>query len=109
MATNNNTQKKFDKFKYAYGQIYRGFLESGKAEKFVITNVHVREWLGVLSYFKKKEYIVNFKLGDTIETACDLGIEGFNLDKVDQEQYLKYGNGVLNNYLKEVAEAKSAA
>ena len=30
MATNNNTQKKFNKFRYAYGQIYRGYLEGHK-------------------------------------------------------------------------------
>lgn len=108
MAQQQTKQRKFDKFKYAYGQIVRGYLESGKAEKFVITNVHVREWIGVLSYFKKKEYIVNFKLGDTLETACDLGIEGFNPEKVDEEQYIKYGNGVLNNFLKEMAEKKAA-
>lgn len=106
MATQTN-QRKFDKFKYAFGQIYRGYLESGKSNKFVITNIHVREWLGVLSYFKKKEYIVNFKLGDTLETACDLGIEGFDLNKVNEEQYLKYGNGVLNNYIKEIAEKEN--
>ena len=71
--TNN---RKFDVFKYAYGQMYRGFLESGKADKFVITNLHVREWKGILSYFKKKEYIVDFKLGETVDTACDLMVEG---------------------------------
>lgn len=46
MATQQQ-ERKFDVFKYAYGQIYRGFLESGKASKFVITNIHVREWKGI--------------------------------------------------------------
>ena len=104
-AQTQTTKKKFDKFKYAYGQILRGYLDSGKAQQFVITNVHVREWIGVLSYFKKKEYIVDFKLGDTIQTACDLGIKGFNPEKVDDEQYIRYGNGVINNFVKETAKA----
>lgn len=100
MATQQQ-ERKFDVFKYAYGQIYRGFLESGKASKFVITNIHVREWKGILNYFKKKEYIVDFKLGETLETACDLGIEGLNEENIP---YPKYAEGVKNNLEKELAE-----
>ena len=50
---------------------------------------------------------MDFKLGDTVDTACDLGIIGFNLDNVDEEQYLKYGNGVLNNFNKEMEALKA--
>jgi len=100
---NNNNGKKFDVFKYAYGQIFRGYLESGKAHKFVITNIHVREWKGILSYFKKKEYIVDFKLGETLETACDLGIIGLNEENIP---YPKYAEGVRKNMEKEQAETK---
>lgn len=100
MATQQQ-ERKFDVFKYAYGQIYRGFLESGKSDKFVITNIHVREWKGILNYFKKKEYIVDFKLGETLETACDLGIEGLNENNIP---YPKYAEGVKNNLEKELAE-----
>lgn len=98
--TNN---RKFDVFKYAYGQMCRGFLESGKADKFVITNLHVREWKGILSYFKKKEYIVDFKLGETVDTACDLMVEGLNEENIP---YPKYAEGVRNNLAKELAEKR---
>lgn len=99
--TTQSNNKRFDVFKYAYGQIYRGFLESGKAKKFVITNIHVREWKGILNYFKGKEYIVDFKLGDTLETACDLGIEGLNEENIP---YPKYAEGVKRNLEKEQQE-----
>lgn len=102
--TQQNNGRKFDVFKYAYGQIYRGFLESGKSDKFVITNIHVREWKGILNYFKKKEYIVDFKLGDTVETACDLGVEGLNEDNIP---YPKYVEGVKKNLEKELAEKET--
>ena len=106
MATAEQTtnNRKFDVFKYAYGQMYRGFLESGKADKFVITNIHVREWKGILSYFKKKEYIIDFKLGETVETACDLMVEGLNEENIP---YPKYAEGVKNNLEKELAEKET--
>ena len=104
-AQNNNNGKKFAVFKYAYGQIYSGYLKSGKAEKFVITNIHVREWKGILNYFKRNEYIVDFMLGDTIETACDLGIVGFNEGNIP---YVKYAEGVRKNVEKEMAEGLKA-
>ena len=110
MTTEQTQQKKkYDKFKLCYGAIYRGFLENQGAEKFVITNLRVREWLGPLSYFKKKQYIVDFKLGDSIETACDLGIVGFNLDNVDDEQYINYGKGVKKNFEKEQTPEEQVA
>ena len=99
--TNN---RKFDVFKYAYGQMYRGFLESGKADKFVITNLHVREWKGILSYFKKKEYIVDYRLGETVETACELMVEGLDEENIP---YPKYAEGVRNNLAKELAEKET--
>lgn len=102
-TTQQNNGKKFDVFKYAYGQIYSGFIKSGKANKFVITNIHVREWKGILNYFKKNEYIVDFKLGDTLETACDLGIIGLNEENIP---YPKYAEGVRKNVEKELAEAE---
>lgn len=102
---NNNNGKKFDVFKYAYGQIYSGFLKSGKAEKFVITNLHVREWKGILNYFKRNEYIVDFVLGDTVETACELGIIGLNEENIP---YPKYAEGVRKNVEKEMAEGLNA-
>jgi hypothetical protein len=83
--------------------MYRGFLESGKADKFVITNLHVREWKGILSYFKKKEYIVDFKLGETVDTACDLMVAGLNEENIP---YPKYAEGVRNNLAKELAEKR---
>ena len=101
----NNNGKKFDVFKYAYGQIYSGYLKSGKAEKFVITNLHVREWKGILNYFKRNEYIVDFVLGDTIETACELGIIGLNEENIP---YPKYAEGVRKNVEKEMAEGLNA-
>lgn len=105
MATAQQTgNRKFDVFKYAYGQMYRGFLESGKADKFVITNLHAREWKGILSYFKKKEYIVDFKLGETVETACDLMVEGLDEENIP---YPKYAEGVRNNLAKELAEKEA--
>lgn len=74
---------------YVYGQIYRGFLESEKATKFKITNINVRRWNRILGWLKKEQYIVDFKLGDTIETACELEIEGFDGENLIYENYLK--------------------
>ena len=94
----NNAPRKRSFVTYAYGQIYRGFLESGKAQKFVVTNIHVREWKKILGWLKRNKYIVDFKLGDTIETACDLGIIGFNENKLMYEKYL---NAIKANMEKE--------
>jgi hypothetical protein len=74
---------------YVYGQIYRGYLESKKAKKFKITNINVRRWNKILGWLKKNEYIVDFKLGDTIETACDLEVQGFDGDNLIYVNYLK--------------------
>lgn len=74
---------------YVYGQIYRGYLESEKATKFKITNINVRRWGKILGWLKKNEYIVDFKLGDTIETACELQVEGFDGDNLIYVNYLK--------------------
>jgi len=74
---------------YVYGQIYRGYLESEKATKFKITNINVRRWGKILGWLKKNEYIVDFKLGDTIQTACELEVEGFDGDNLIYVNYLK--------------------
>lgn len=74
---------------YVYGQIYRGYLESEKATKFKITNINVRRWGKILGWLKKNEYIIDFKLGDTIETACDLEVEGFDGENLIYVNYLK--------------------
>ena len=74
---------------YVYGQIYRGYLESDKATKFKITNINVRRWGKILGWLKRNEYIVDFKLGDTIETACELQVEGFDGDNLIYVNYLK--------------------
>lgn len=74
---------------YVYGQIYRGYLESKKAKKFKITNINVRRWNKILGWLKKNEYIVDFKLGDTIETACELEVEGFDGKNLIYINYLK--------------------
>ena len=85
---------------YVYGQIYRGFLESDKAKKFTIKNIHVREWKKILGWLKSNEYIVEFKLGDTFETACELEIEGFDAENLIYVNYLK---AIERNMAKEVA------
>ena len=85
---------------YVYGQIYRGFLESDKAKKFTIKNIHVREWKKILGWLKSNEYIVEFKLGDTFETACELEIEGFDSENLIYVNYLK---AIERNMAKEVA------
>lgn len=98
--TKETKQNKKSFVTYAYGQIYRAYLDSGKQAKFTITNIHVREWKKILGWLKKNEYIVNFKLGDTIETACELQVEGFNEENLIYENYLK---AIERNRLKEVA------
>ena len=100
--------KKYNPYKMALGAIYRGYLESDKAEKYVITNLRVREWKGILNNFKKRQYIVDFKLGDTIQTACDLGIVGFNFDNIKDEDLVKYCKGVVDNMKKELEESLKA-
>jgi len=74
---------------YVYGQIYRGYLESNKGTKFKITNINARRWGKILGWLKKEKYIVDFKLGDTIETACELEVEGFDGDNLIYVNYLK--------------------
>lgn len=105
MTTATTQKKKYNPYKMALGAIYRGYLESDKAEKYVITNLRVREWKGILNNFKKRQYIVDFKLGDTIETACDLGIIGFNFDNIKDEDLVKYCNGVVDHMKKELEES----
>ena len=82
-------KKKTSLVTYAYGQVYRAYLESGKKRKFKITNIHVREWRKILGWMKKHEYIIDFKLGETIETACELEVEGFNEKNLIYKNYLK--------------------
>lgn len=74
---------------YVYGQVYRGYLESGKANAFKITNINVRKWNKILGWMKKNQYIVDFEMGDTIETACDLYVAGFNEKDLLYVGYLK--------------------
>lgn len=100
VQTMTATEQKQDKsyVTYVYGQIYRGYIESKKKRKFKITNIHVREWRKILGWLKKNEYIVDFKLGDTIETACELEIKGFNSKNL---LYKKYLEGIDKNMAKE--------
>ena len=95
-------KKKSSYVSYVYGQIFAGFLKSNKGTMFKITNIRVREWKRILGWLKKNEYIVDFKLGDTIETACELTVEGFNEEKTMYPNYLK---AIEENVLKEQAEA----
>ena len=83
---------------YVYGQIYRGYIESDKGTKFKITNIRVREWKRILNWLKKKEYIIDYKLGNELETACELEIEGFNGENLIYKNYLK---GIDKNIAKE--------
>lgn len=87
---------------YVYGQLYRGYLESEKATKFKITNINVRRWNKILGWLKKEEYIVDFKLGDTIETACELEVEGFDGENLIYVNYLK---AIERNMAKEKEQA----
>ena len=87
---------------YVYGQIYRGYLESEKATKFKITNINVRRWGKILGWLKKNEYIIDFKLGDTIETACELEVEGFDDENLIYVNYLK---AIERNMAKEKEQA----
>lgn len=104
MTTTQEQQKKSSYVSYVYGQIFAGFLKSNKGTMFKVTNIRVREWKRILGWLKKNEYIVDFKLGDTIETACELTVEGFNTEKTMYPNYLK---AIEENIAKEMqAEAK---
>ena len=94
----DKTEHKKNYVTYVYGQIYRGYIESNKGTKFTITNIHVREWKRILNWLKKKEYIINYKLGNELETACELEIEGFDGENLIYKNYLK---GIDKNMAKE--------
>lgn len=101
-AQDKQEKKRASKVAYVYGQIYRGHLESGE-NTFTIQNIHVREWKNILFWLKKNQYIVNFKLGDTIETACQLSIEGFDSDNLIYEKYIEAVKRNMINETQEVA------
>lgn len=91
-------EKKFNKVSYVYGNVYRAYLDSGKSDHFLLKNVRVREWGGILYWMKKNNYIQDFVYGDTLETAGECAISGFNEeDKI----YTKYLNAIEKNFLNE--------
>ena len=79
---------------YVYGQIYSGYLNSGKQTVFLIENVHVQEWRRILNWLKKNNHIADYALGDTIENAAKVVVKGFN---ENNKIYTKYLLGVEKN------------
>lgn len=106
MAATEQQRKRNNYFSYAYGQIYAGYLKSGKAETFKVTNVAVREWRGILGWLKKKQYIVDFKLGNTVETAAELEVTGFN---DEDKMFEKYLEAIERNVLAEQPKKRETA
>lgn len=74
---------------YVYGQIYSGFLQSGKTKVFLIENVHVREWKNILEYLKRENHIADYAMGESVEDAGKLVVKGFNTKNLIYKKYLK--------------------
>ena len=79
---------------FVYGQIYAAYVQSGKKQFFIMENLHVREWRNILEWLKRKQFIKDYALGDKIETACKLVVQGFN---EDEKIYQKYLAGIDKN------------
>lgn len=73
---------------FVYGQIYAAYVQSGKKQYFIIENLNVRSWRNILEWLKKQGCIRDYVLGDKIETACKLIIQGFNEDKKIYGKYI---------------------
>lgn len=91
MTLKKDGTPRFSEHAYIYGQLFRGYVESDMADKFTIENINVRKdsWKTYLFALVKNGYIRAFKVGRTIETACELTIYGFNGEKLLYEEYCK--------------------
>lgn len=100
MALKKDGTPRFTEKAYIYGQLFRGYVESDLADKYTIENINVRKdsWKQYLFALVKNGYIRSFRIGKTIETACQLTIYGFNGDKLLYEEYCK---GIVDNMKKE--------
>lgn len=103
IARDKDGKAKYSKVAYVYGQIFVAYIENDMQDKFTLVNKDVRTWKQILFYLVRNGIIKNFKLGDTIETACELTITGFDGENLMYENYLK---GIIKNLQKE--ETKEA-
>ena len=108
MTLRKDGTPRFSEHAYIYGQIFRGYLESDMADKFVIENVNVRKdsWKQYLFALVKNKYIRAFKLGKTIETAAQLTIYGFDGERLLYEEYCKK---IVKNMQKEIEKQEQVA
>ena len=100
-TTNNTNQtKKFNLVKYVYGQLYRGYLESGKSKEYTVTNLKAQTWTYVLKKLQSEKKIENFEIGNTYETAFDVKVKGFEEKDMWYKPYL---NAIKKSVESEVA------
>lgn len=100
MTIGKDGKPRFTERAYIYGQLFRGYVESDLADKYTIENINVRKdtWKKYLFGLVKNGYIRSFRLGNTIETACQLTIYGFNGEKLLYEEYCQ---GIIKNMKEE--------
>lgn len=91
MSLKKDGTPRFSEKAYIYGQLFRGFVESDLADQYTIENLNVRKdsWKQYLFALVKNGYIRSFRIGRTIDTACQLTIYGFNGEKLLYEEYCK--------------------
>lgn len=100
IALKKDGTPRFSEKAYIYGQLFRGYVENDLSDKYTIENINVRKdsWKQYLFALVKNGYIRSFRIGKTIETACQLTIYGFNGEKLLYEEYCQ---GIIKNMKEE--------
>lgn len=107
MSLKKDGTPRFSEKAYIYGQLFRGFVESDLADQYTIENINVRKesWKQYLFALVKNGYIRSFRIGKTIDTACQLTIYGFNGEKLLYEEYCK---AIVKNMKEETVQENIA-
>lgn len=101
-STKENKHYKFNLVKYVYGQLYKGYLASGKAKLYKVHHIKAQTWYYALKKLVEEGKVKDAQLGETEDTACSVVVEGFNDNEKDM-WYKPYLKAIKENYEKEVA------
>ncbi len=83
------SENKFNLFRYVYGRIYAAYVEAGKTQSFSIEDVKTRSWIGIMVWLKRNNHIQSFQFGKTLKDGFKVTFEGFNEKELMYERYLK--------------------